>query len=150
MEVGELTSTVGVDRNLRNITVGNQEKVTFYGITKIVEVAENTREIIGSFKRNDVRIRQRLSSKYGQRRTNRVKQIIHHVSKDIVTQAKKNKQAIVFEDIKNIRAMYRKGNWQGRDHRSKMNSWQFSEVKLQVTYKAGWEGVPIRRTLSTT
>lgn len=143
MEPKELTSTVGIDRNLRNICVGNSEKVTFYNITEAVEIAQNTRSIIRSFRRNDVRIRQRIASKYGQRRANRIKYILNWVSKDIVTQAKKSKYAIVFEDITNIRSMYRRGNGQGANYRSRMNSASFNELKRQVEYKAAWEGVPV-------
>ncbi len=143
MEPKELTSTVGVDRNLRNVTVGNADKITFYNVSSVVEIAQNTRSIIRSFKRNDVRIRRRIDSKYGKRQVNRVKETLNRISKDIVTNAKTSKQAIVFEDIKGIRSMYRKGNWQGRNYRSKMNSWPFYELKRQVEYKAAWEGIPV-------
>jgi putative transposase len=39
--------------------------------------------------------------------------------------------------------MYQRGNYQGRDYRSKLNSWSFAEIKCQITYKAQWEGVPV-------
>ena len=138
-----LVSTVGIDRNLRNLAVGNYEKVTFYDMSKIVEIAENTRKIVGSFKRNDVRMRRIISSKYGRRRSERVRQIIHGVTKRVVQEAKANKQAIVFEDISGIRNLYRKGNGQGRSFRARMNTWPFHEVKRQVEHKAAWEGVPV-------
>jgi putative transposase len=131
-EVGKLTSTVGIDRNLRNLTAGHQEKVTYYDMGKVVEVAENTRSIVRSFKRNDARIRKQLSMKYGRRRSERVKQLIHHVTKDIVQNARTKKQAIVFEEIGGIRKLYRRGNGQGTNYRSKMNSWPFYEVKRQI------------------
>jgi len=150
----EVTSTVGIDRNLRNLTVGNEEKVTYYDMAKVVEIAENTRGIVGSFKRNDARIRRLISSKYGMRRE-RTKQVIHGVTKQIVKEASANKQAIVFEGIKGIRNLYRKGNGQGRSFRGRMNSWPFHEVKRQIEYKAAWEGVPVitlsrRETRGTT
>jgi len=143
MEVNELTSTIGVDRNLGNLTVGNQGKVTYYDMRRVVEIAENTRSIVRSFKRNDVRIRRQISSKYGRRRTERVKRILHLVSKRIVQNAKANNQVIVFEEIKGIRQLYYKGNGQGKNYRSRMNSWPFCEVKRQIQYKAAWDGVPV-------
>ena len=143
MEVDEPTSTVGIDRNLRNIAAGNQEKVTLYDTSKVVEIGENTRSIVRSFKRNDVRVRRKLLSKYGQRCSNRIKQILNHISKDVVAQAKADKQVIVFEDITGIRKLYRKGNGQGRDYRASMNSVPWYELKRQVEYKAAWEGVPV-------
>ena len=58
-------------------------------------------------------------------------------------EARRNRQAIAFEDIGGIRKLYRKGNGQGRDFRARMNSWPFHELKRQVEYKAAWEGVPV-------
>ncbi len=135
----EVNGFVGVDRNLRNITVGDEERVIHYDISKAVEIAHNTRSIVGSFKRNDVRIRKKIFEKYGKRRKERVNQILHRVSKDIVSRASENRQAIVFEDIKDIRNLYRKGNGQGREYRGRMNSAPWGELKRQVEYKAAWE-----------
>ncbi|MDA4135385.1 MAG: transposase [Thaumarchaeota archaeon] len=136
-------SVVGVDRNLRNVTVGNAEQVTYYDVSHVVEIAENTRGIMRSFKRNDVRIRKRLAEKYGRRRQERIRQILNRASKNVVTEAKRNRQAIAFEDIGGIRKLYRRGNGQGRAFRDNMNSWPFHELKRQVEYKAAWEGVPV-------
>jgi putative transposase len=136
-------STVGIDRNLRNVTVGNEARVTYYDVSKAVEIGENTRSVIRSFKRNDIRIRKKLAMKYGQRRQERIRQILHRVSSDIVGNVKRNRQGIVFEDIKGIRKLYRKGNGQGRNFRGRMNLWPFGELKRQVEYKAAWEGVPV-------
>jgi putative transposase len=142
-EMEGLTSTVGVDRNLENIAVGNSEHVTFYDVREVVRIGQVTREIVGSFKRNDHRIRKRIASKYGIRRRRRVVQILHRISKAIVQSAKENREAIVFEDIRHIRGLYRKGNGQGASYRGRMNSWPFAEVKRQIEYKARWEGVPV-------
>lgn len=147
----ELAGTIGVDRNLRNVTVGNAEKVSFYDMTRVVEIGENTRSIVRSFKRNDVRVRRSLFSKYGRRKRERTAQILHIVSRHIVEGAKKNSQAIVFEDIRGIRGLYRKGNSQRRTYRYAMNSWQYGEIKRQIEYKAAWAGVlVIRLTKSET
>ena len=138
-----VTNAIGIDRNLRNLAVGNDEKITFYDMRKAVEIAENTVHVVGSFKRNDTRIRKIISSKYGRRRSERVRQIIHRVTKRVVQEAKANRQAIVFEDIGGINKLYRKGNGRGRRFRGMMNSWSFNEVKRQVEYTAAWEGVPV-------
>jgi putative transposase len=143
METKEVAGTVGVDRNERNITAGNTKQVAYYNVSNIVEIGENTRSIFSSFKRNDVRVRKRVASKYGRRRGERIKQILHRVSKDIVRNAKANKCIIVFEDIKNIRKLYHKGSGQGRTYRRRMNSIPFGEIKRQTEYKAAWDGVPI-------
>ncbi|HEY7734382.1 MAG TPA: transposase, partial [Nitrososphaera sp.] len=135
--------TVGVDRNLRNVTVGNTKEIVLYDLGKAVDIGVNTRSIVGSFKRNDVRIRKRLYRKYGMRKKRRVGQLLHKLTKVIVQNAKQSRAAIAFEDIRYIRRLYQKGNRQGRDHRSKLNGWSFAEVKRQIEYKASWEGIPV-------
>jgi putative transposase len=132
------TGAEGVDRNLSNITVGNDQQVKQYDLLKAVDIAENTRSIVKSFKRNDFRIRQKLYSKYGKRRKNRINQLLHCVSKTVVQSAKKNKTAIVFEDIHCIRKLYQRGNYQCHTYRGRMNSWSFAEIKHQIEYKAAW------------
>jgi len=139
----EWGSTSGIDRNLANLTYGNSNHAIQYDISKAVNIAENTRSIISSFKRNDMRISKKLAMKYGQRRRNRINQLLHKVSKHIIEKAKQNQEAIVFEDIRRIRQLYQRGNYQSRDYRAKMNSWSFYEVKRQIEYKAAWEGVPV-------
>jgi putative transposase len=133
----------GVDRNLDNLTVGNCKKVIHYDLSKVTSIAENTRSTMRSFKRNDARIRKKIYGKYGQRKKNRVSQLLHHVSKAIVRHAKENKSAVAFEDIRFIRQLYQKGHYHGYNYRSKMNDWSFAEIKRLVTYKSTWEGVQI-------
>ena len=139
----EVVGTVGVDRNLNNLTVGNDRQVTYYDISKATRITEATRSITRSFKRNDVRIRRRMVGKYGGRRKRRVQLLLHKVSKQIVESALKSKQGLVFEDIRDIRRLSPKGNGQGRDYRARMNDWPFHEVKRQIEYKAAWAGVPV-------
>ncbi len=142
-EISPVQGMVGIDRNLTNVAAGNPGRVTLYDVSKVVKIAENTRSIVRSFRRNDARISKRLAGKYGERRQERIRQILNRVSKRIVTEAKENRQAIAFEDIRGIRKLYRKGNGQGRGFRGRMNSWPFQELKRQVEYKATWEGVPV-------
>ena len=138
----ECYGMVGIDRNLKNITVGNINEVIQYDLSKAADIAENTRSIMRSFRRNDARIVRNLASKYGRRRNNRVKQLLHKVSKFVVQKAKQEKTALVFEDIRHIRSMYQRGNYQNKSFRAKMNSWDFSEIKRQMQYKAKAEGLP--------
>lgn len=135
---------VGIDRNLRNITVGNHKKVTFYKTNKLLSIKENTSRVLSTFRRNDHRIRKEIAAKLGRRKTTRTKQYLHKISKHIVQNAKKSKSMIIFENIKGIRKLYRKGNHQGRKFRRKLNSWPFYELQRQIQYKAAWEEVPVK------
>ncbi|MGI0040480.1 MAG: IS200/IS605 family accessory protein TnpB-related protein [Nitrosopumilaceae archaeon] len=144
-EIGliECTKTVGIDRNLKNITVGDCTRVVQYDLSKTVKIAENTKSIYSSLKRNDHRIMKKLYSKYGTRRKNRINQILHKASKTIVKEAAKDQTAIIFEDIRHIRKLYQKGNGQGKKYRGRLNGWSFAEIKRQIEYKANWEGIPV-------
>ena len=139
----ECTSIVGLDRNLSNVTIGNIDKTTRYDLQKCNEIIDNTKSIYKSFNRNDHRIRKQIYAKYGNRRKNRVKQILHKVSKNIVNELKENKQGVAFEKLTFIRRLYQKGNGQGNNYRGKMNAWSFAEIKRQIKYKAEWEGIKV-------
>lgn len=139
----EPKTTIGIDRNLANLTVGNNRTMIQYNVEQAIQIADNSRNVVRAFKRNDARIRKRLAMKHGQRRKNRVHQLLHKLSKSILQQAKQQKAAIVFEDIHHIRGLYLRGNYQGRDYRARMNSWPYYELERQIKYKAAWEGVPV-------
>ena len=59
----ECTSTVGVDGNLRNLTVGNDQGTRRYDLSETVRIARTTVRITGSFRRDDTRIRREIASK---------------------------------------------------------------------------------------
>src|SRR5438132_5603121 len=141
----ECTSTVGVDRNLRNLTVGNDQETSRYDLSKCVRTANTTMRIVSSFTRDADRIRTVIASKYGQRRTSRTGHLLHNATKTIVAVAVQRREAIVLENIEGVRSLYRKGNGQGRKYRGRMNSWSFSEAQRQIEYKARWIGLPVIR-----
>jgi len=131
----------GIDRNLDNATsYDSTGKFMIYNLSKTNEIKSKYREIKSHFKRNDNRIMKKIYSKYGKKEKNRVHQLLHNVSKKIVSQ----NQGIILEDIKGIRKLYRKGNGQGNKHRGKMNTWSFYELQRQIEYKAKWNGLPIQ------
>jgi len=95
--------------------------------------------------RDDTKIRTRIASKYGGRRTSRTGHIVHNATKAIVTIAMQRKEAIVLENIEGIRSLYRKGNGQTRKYRGRMNGWSFGKAQRQIEYKARWVGLPVIR-----
>jgi putative transposase len=143
-EVGS-TEAVGVDRNLRNLTVGNDNRVVQYDLSDTVRIAETTVDVVRSFKRSDPRIRGKIASKYGRRRRNRIQHLLHNATKRIVDEALEQRQSIVIENLEGIRRLYRKGNGQGPRYRGRMNGWSFSEAQRQLEYKARWFGLPVIR-----
>src|SRR5256886_13871677 len=141
----ECASTLGVDRNLRNLTVGNESQTHQYDLSKIVRIASTTMRMVASFKRDDARIRRVIASKFGERRTARTGHLLHTATKTIVSLAIARREAIVLENIEGIRSLYRKGNGQGRRYRGRMNGWSFGEAQRQIEYKARWIGLPVIR-----
>jgi putative transposase len=135
---------IGVDCNLNNQTVARTHgEVETFDLSKTTRIRGHYREVKSHVKRNDVRIRRRLFQKYGALQRNKVGWILNYISASIVKEARKKQFGIVMEDLKGIKKMYRKGNGQGADHRSKMNSWSFAELQRQIEYKARWEGLTV-------
>ncbi|SMH72431.1 RNA-guided endonuclease InsQ/TnpB family protein [Candidatus Nitrosotalea okcheonensis] len=136
-------SVIGIDRNLRNITISTQSGTVMYKTNKLLSIKENTSHVISSFKRFDVRVKRHFQQRLGNRRSRRIQQYLHKISKDIVQRAVNTKSILILEDLKGIRKLYRKGNGQGKKYRRKLNSWSFYELQRQITYKAEWEGIPV-------
>ena len=135
---------IAIDRNLNNLTTANSDgQVTRRNLAKATEVKALYREIRSHVQRNDLRIRRRVAGKYGRKQREKVKQILHHISKQVVLDAKRRHFGIVMEKLTGIRKLYRKGNWQGGSYRGMMNSWSYFELQRQIEYKAKWEGIPI-------
>jgi putative transposase len=131
----------GVDRNEKNLTFGNASTVVQIDLTKTVKVKQTTREILGSFKRDDVRVRRRLARKYWKRANHRTGQILHAATNWMVDIAAKNRAALAIEDLTGIGKMYRRGNGQGADYRFRLNSWPHWKAKKMTEYKSAWKGV---------
>ena len=135
---------IGIDRNVDNVMVAASD-----GIVQQHDLSDATRvkvvyhDLRSHFKRNDVRIRRQVSGKYGRKQREKVQQILHLASKLIVTEAKAKQYGIAMEKLTGIRRLYRRGNWQGRWYRGRMNSWSYVELQRQIEYKARWEGLPV-------
>ncbi|MCS4539567.1 MAG: transposase [Thaumarchaeota archaeon] len=148
VEAIESLGQVGIDVNERNVTWSDtQGKTEQLNISEVAEIRERYKAIraeIAQRTQKDRRVQQRLLSKYGKREKERTAHRIHQVTKKVVEHARKNKLGIVMEKLKGIRKLYRKGNFQGRSFRGRLNSWSFREIQRQVEYKASWEGIPVR------
>ncbi|HYR04936.1 MAG TPA: transposase [Nitrososphaerales archaeon] len=138
---------MGIDVNERNVTWSHSSGLLGKEDTsKVAELKERYKAIrakIAQRTNKDARLRRELLSKYGKREKDRTTQAIHRVTKRIVEHAKTNGLAIVMENLKGIRKLYRKGNGQGPSFRGRMNSWMFREIQRQTEYKARWEGNPV-------
>ena len=138
-----VTRIYGVDRNEKNVTFGDRERVTCVDMAKVVKIRQTTREIVGSFRRNDSRIRRKLARKYWGRANNRTDQIVHAATNYIVEDASSNRAALALEDLTGIGKMYRRRKEQVKDYRLRLNSWPHWKEKRVLEYKATWRGVTV-------
>jgi putative transposase len=136
---------IAIDRNLDNLTLADSDGRIMRNddLARATEVKTMYREIRSHMRRNDQRIHQQVTEKYGRKQHEKVKQILHHASKQIIQDAKHKEFIIVMEKLTGIRKLYRKGNWQSRGYRGRMNSWSYYELQRQIEYKAHWEGIPV-------
>lgn len=131
----------GLDRNEKNLTFGNREKVVQVDLSKTVKVRQTTREVLRSFKRNDVRVRRNLARRYWRRASHRIDQILHAATNVVVDAALKDGAALALEDLTGIRKMYRRGNGEGNDYRFRLNTWPYRKAYRMLGYKSTWKGV---------
>ncbi|MGB9003705.1 MAG: transposase, partial [Nitrosotalea sp.] len=145
-EVEEIrcNNVIGIDRNLRNVTISTPSGPVMYKTGKLLSIKENSQFVRASFRRHDVRVKNKFFAPRMNRQSRRIQQYLHKISKDIVSRAKESKAIIAFEDLKGIRKLYQKGNGQGKRFRRRLNSWSFYELQRQIVYKASWEGIPVR------
>ena len=135
---------VGLDSNLSNITLADSKgSIEKHDLERATVLKSRYRKVKSRFKRNDVRVRKRIYRKYGQKQRLKIQHLLHNISKHVVEDAKAKQYGIVMEDLTHIRKLYRKGNWQAREYRARMNGWSFRELQRQIEYKALWEGIPV-------
>jgi len=84
--------------------------------------------------------RRELLAKYGKREKNRVKDILHKVSKTIVEFAKTKGCGIILENLKEIRKRIDYGRILNRRLH---NGWSFRKLQYYIEYKAKLEGLPV-------
>jgi len=114
---------LGVDRNLDNVTTASVNGTArAFDLSKATRIKADYRSVMSRFKRNDIRIRTRVFSRYGEKQRNRVQPLLHGVFKRIVDEAKTRRYAIVIERLTGIRRLYYRGNGQYRHYRARMNS----------------------------
>lgn len=74
VEQVQTEKTIGIDRNLRNVTFGNDEAVIQVNTSQMLKIKENYSYIKSTFRRNDHRIGKKIAGKLGVRQANRIRQ----------------------------------------------------------------------------
>jgi len=146
-EIDEMqpSGVLGVDRNLDNATAAYSDdgSTRRFDLSEVTQIKQTYRFVKSRFARNDARVRAAIYAKYGKLQRDRVGWILHNTSSSIVKDAGERRLAIVMEDLRGIRKLYRRGNGQGNNYRSRLNSWSYYELQRQIGYKARWKGTPV-------
>ncbi len=88
----EPAGLVGLDRNLNNITtVSTDGSIVRYNLSRATDIGSKYRFVRSRYRRNDFRIKRRIYAKYGLKQRNKTLQLVHHVSKEIVQNARAQK-----------------------------------------------------------
>jgi len=138
---------LGIDINERTVDLATEqgylERIDIKAIPTIQHEYRVKRERIQRNNCHNLRKTRRLLAKFRGRQTRRIEAILHKVSKKIVEYAKQTKSVIVLEKLKGLRNNHRKGNWEGRALRGRLNSWCYGKLQKFMEYKARWEGIPV-------
>jgi len=140
-DISEMTPQhfIGVDRN----TTGHIAVAANPETGKIVKVGKKA--IHTHKKYSAIRKQLQHDGKYGElkklkgRESRIVRDLNHKVSRKLVSMAKEQNAALVFEDLSGIR----KTRKQNRSFKYALHSWSFYQLQLFVEYKARLLGVPV-------
>jgi len=135
------TSRVGIDLNEKSAVCSDGMRFDLSEVARLhTEYGVRRREFYLEHPHDD-----RLKRRYADasREKNRVRQILHRVSKEIVESARSKCQSIVLERLKGIRYTHPKGNWEAKGRRRRIAQWPFRLLQGYVAYKAAWSGVQV-------
>ena len=141
VELIETKSWLAIDINETNVTGASSDGNFFVIDTSEVKrirhvYFEKRRKIQSGIKCG--KRRKELLAKYGRREKNRVKDILHKVSKTIVEFAKIRGCGIILEDLKGIRKRIDYGR---KLNRRLHNGWSFRKLQYYIEYKGKLNGI---------
>ena len=134
-------SRVGIDLNEKSMVCSDGAK---YNLSEVARLHTEYGVRRSEFYRNhpnDRRVKKDYAS--ATREKERVRQLLHRASKEIVQNAKYNGKAIVLERLKGIRYAHGKGNQESKGRRRRIAQWPFRVLQAFIIYKASWEGVQV-------
>ena len=155
------------DINFNNFTTCDTNgKIAVFDTSKLGRIARQCRGTITKFKRNDVKIRRVIASKYRKLETDRKKPILHSIANCVAEQGlgvflenltgireqgrkpgkrfkkkKKSKKAKTIGKAKIIKQHQHKKKYKNtKKFRTELNNWGFYQLQFIIAYKLGWRG----------
>ena len=131
---------IALDVNETNVTgVSSNPHVYRWDLSELRRIYWTYHEIRRRVQRIKGRRRKRLLEKYSRRLGNRVRDMLHKVSRSIVEAARGLGAGIIMEDLKGIKRKRRGRSLNRRLH----NFWPARRLQLYVDYKARLAGLPV-------
>ncbi|MDV3278226.1 MAG: RNA-guided endonuclease TnpB family protein [Nitrososphaerales archaeon] len=146
VEISQPRMATAYDTNVKSLvgfaSDGRVERHDLSVIARIRTEGAERRARFNATHSNDRRVVGRVCRRIGKRERERVKRMLHEVSKAVVQSAKKEGGAIILERLTHILSP-RNGRERGRTTRVMLHRWSFGELHRQIKYKAAWDGVPV-------
>lgn len=133
----EATGTLGVDLGVVNLATDSDGQ-TFTG-AKVHEVRLRYHQRRRELQRVGTRSAKRRLKRLSGREHRFQKDTNHRISKALVHKAVVSRKALALEDLTGIRDR----TTARREHRYEWHSWAFYQLRMFLSYKAAWAGVPV-------
>ncbi len=133
---------IAVDVNETNVTAVSTDSHVLRFETNLREIRSayfEKRRRIQELSKRKPKTSERLMAKYSERERNRVRDLLHKLSRRLVEFAKQHGLGIVLEDLKHIRARIRRSKRMNR----RLHSLPFRRLQFYVEYKARLVGLPV-------
>ena len=129
---------VGLDFGITDIVCTSEGKT--YSSNALNEYRERRLKIRGSIQSKGTRGCKKLLKRLSGREKTTATIINHTISKQIVTDAKQRGIGLAIEDLRKIRQTAKRRN---KTFRSKLNRWNFGQLRTFLTYKCALSGVQL-------
>ena len=133
----DIAGFLGVDLGITEIAVTSDGKK--YSGAAVKGVRHRHRRLRNKLQKKQTRGAKRKLKELSGREARFATHTNHVISKQIVEDARRTKQAIVLEYLKDIRQRIRAR----RPQRAVLHSWAFAQLGIFLTYKAALAGVPV-------
>ncbi|NJM27518.1 MAG: IS200/IS605 family element transposase accessory protein TnpB, partial [Pseudanabaena sp. RU_4_16] len=137
---GKTPKVIGVDLGRKDIATTSTEKS--WSGEQIQATRDRYAKVRSNVQSKRTRSSRRMLSRLQGREQRYQKWLNHNISKELVTDAKLNNAALVFEDLTNIRQSLNEKP-RSKTERRRTNNWAFYQLRLFVQYKAAIAGVKV-------
>lgn len=134
----DVEGALGVDLGVTNIATTSDGDI--HTSEAIEKNCRRHKRLRSELQQVGTRSAKRKLKKLSGRQARFQKDVNHQISKRLVLEAERTKQAIALEDLKGIRQRTRV---KGKENRARHSNWAFAQLREFVKYKAKMAGIPV-------